>query len=233
MTCIAIDDEPLALELLQDNIRQIPYLQLKAACSNAFEAMDALTHHGADLLITDIQMPGLNGLQFVASLEKKPLVILLTAYKQYALESYDLAVVDYLVKPVSLERFIKACNRAKELFDLQQDRSQHPKATPEFVFVQVDYSQVKLVLSDIVWIEGLRDYVKIHLRNPAKPLLVRATMKSMEDLLPAAQFIRIHKSYLVSVSAISSIKKNSLYLGTLELPIGDAHRETVDALLNK
>ena len=124
MKCIAIDDEPLALKLLQDNISKVPYLELLASCRNAFDAMKVFQENKMDLIFIDIQMPGLTGLQFIASLENKPLVIVITAYKEYALESYDLSVVDYLVKPVALDRFIKACNRAKELHELKVSKNQ-------------------------------------------------------------------------------------------------------------
>lgn len=122
MNCIAIEDESLALELLTDNISKVPYLKLVASCSNAFEAMEAMQQHAVDLIFTDIQMPGLTGINYIASLEKKPLVIFITAYKQYALDGFDLDVVDYLLKPVALERFIKACNRARDLFELRKSK---------------------------------------------------------------------------------------------------------------
>src|SRR3954454_3836935 len=130
LKCLAIDDEPLALKLLEDNISKVPYLELVASCRNAFDAMKVLQENKIDLIFIDIQMPGLTGLQFIGSLDNKPLVIFVTAYKQYAVESYDLAVVDYLVKPVSLERFIKACNRARELHDLKTNKSQSMAPPP-------------------------------------------------------------------------------------------------------
>jgi two-component system, LytTR family, response regulator len=234
MNCIAVDDEPLALKLLQDNISKVPYLNLVAACTDAFQAISILQDHSIDLIFIDIQMPGLSGLQFIGSLANKPLVIFITAYKQYALESYDLAVVDYLVKPVSLERFIKACNRAKEMHELKSMRQQ-VKNLPvnDFIFVNVDYSQVKVMVNDIVYIEGLRDYLKIHLKSTKKPLIVRASLKSMEPELPAGKFIRIHKSFLISLESITAIRKNSVFINDLELPIGETYREDVDKLIRK
>jgi two-component system LytT family response regulator len=234
ISCIAIDDEPLALKLLEDNISKVPYLQLVASCRNAFEAMKVLEEQKIDLIFIDIQMPGLTGLQFIGSLENKPLVIFITAYKQYALESYDLAVVDYLVKPVSLERFIKACNRAKELHELKTAKQQNivaPQA--DYFFVNADYSQIKVLFNDIIWIEGLRDYIKIHLKSTNKPLLIRSNLKVLEEELPSSKFIRIHKSYFVSIESITAIRKNSLFIGDLELPIGETYREVVDQLVNR
>ena len=232
MNCIAVDDEPLALQLLQDNISKVGFLKLVSSCTDAFEAIKALQEHKVDLIFIDIQMPGLSGLQFISSLENKPLVIFITAYKQYALESYDLSVVDYLVKPVSLERFILACNRAHEMHELKLLKTQSRNIPAnDFMFVNVDYSQVKVIFSDISWIEGLRDYLKIHLRSAGKPLLVRASLKSIESELPAGKFIRIHKSYILSLDSITAIRKNSVFIKESEFPVGETYREEVDKLV--
>lgn len=234
MRCLAIDDEPLALELLEDNISKVPYLQLVASCSNPLEAMQVLQQQSVDLIFLDIQMPGLTGLQFIQSLSQKPMFILITAYEKYALDSYSLDVVDYLVKPVSLERFIKACNKAHELFGLRQNQSTNTKeATPDYLFVNVEYSLVKVVISNIVWIEGLKDYIKIHLHDTSKPLVTRMNMKAIEDELPSASFIRIHKSYIVSMSYLTAIRKSSVFINDLELPVGDNYRDAVMALAGK
>lgn len=232
MKCIAIDDEPLALDLLEDNISMVPYLQLIGKCNNAFEAMEILRHQEIDLIFLDIQMPGLTGLQFIESLPNKPLVILITAYEKYALQGFNLSVTDYLVKPVSLERFIKACNKAQELFQLRTS-AKATKEQPDFFFVNVDYSLLKVVFADIAWIEGLKDYVKIHLNSSSKHVITRVSIKSLEEQLPPVRFIRIHKSYIVSVDAITSIRKNSIFMDTLELPIGDTYRDAVYAIAGK
>lgn len=167
LRCLAIDDEPLALELLEDNISKVPYLELVALCADPFEAMEVLKNGDVELIFLDIQMPGLTGLQFIQSLAKKPMFILITAYEKYALDSYSFDVLDYLVKPVSLERFIKACNKAWELHNLKT--KQLPETAKEsnvdHIFVNVEYRLVKVVLSQIMWIEGLKDYIKIHLHN--------------------------------------------------------------------
>ncbi len=234
MNCLAIDDEPLALALLTDNISKVPFLNLLAGCNNAFEAMEMLEKHAVDLVFIDIQMPGLSGLQFIASLEKKPLVIFITAYKQYALESYDLDVVDYLVKPVPLERFIKACNRAKELHELKSARSSLQKETQfDHFFVNVDYSQLKIKFDDIIWMKGYGDYIKFHLKNAEHPLVVRLSFKELEHQLPPKKFIRIHKSYSVAIDAITAIRKNSVFLGDKELSVGETFRESVEQLLSR
>jgi two-component system LytT family response regulator len=234
MNCIAVDDEPLALKLLADNISKVAYLKLVATCTDAFEAVKALQENTVDLIFIDIQMPGLTGLQLVSTLQNKPLVIFITAYKQYALESYDLAVVDYLVKPVALDRFIKACNKAKELYELKSLKQQ-PTAvnTKEFFFVNVDYSQVKIIFNDIIWMEGLRDYVKIYLKSTNKPLLIRSSLKAIKQEVPSSKFLRIHKSYLIAVNSITSIRKNSVFISDMELPVGETFREDVERLMRK
>ena len=234
MNCIAVEDEPLALKLLQDNISKVPFLKLVAACNDAFEAMKALQENKIDLVFIDIQMPGLTGLQFIGSLENKPLVIFITAYKQYALESYDLSVVDYLVKPVALDRFIKACNRAKELHELKAIKQYNTvQSSVEYFFLNVDYSQVKVMFEDIIWIEGLRDYIKINLKSTKKPLIVRTSLKAIELELSPNKFIRIHKSYLVAISEITAVRKNSIFINEMELPVGETFREAVEKLTRK
>src|SRR5436190_3866523 len=173
LRCIAVDDEPLALELLEDNISKVPYLQLVAKCSNAIEAMKVLQQQPADLIFLDIQMPGLTGLQFIQSMTEKPMIILITAYEKYALEGFNLDVLDYLVKPVSLDRFIKACNKAKDLHDLKikgSDNNGNIQKT-DYFFVNVDYKLLKVVFADITFIEGLKDYIKIHLKSTTRPII--------------------------------------------------------------
>lgn len=229
--CIAIDDEPLALELLVDNISKVPFLQLVAACENALEAMKIMEQQTIDLVFLDIQMPGLTGLQFIRSMTVKPIIILITAYEKYALQGFELDVTDYLVKPVSLDRFIKACNKANELFYLKTQ----PKVTSEagYFFVNVDYSLVKIITSDIVYIEGFKDYIKIHLKSSQRPVVTRLAMKTIEEQLPAAAFIRIHKSYIVSIAFITATRKSSVFINTLELPVSDNYKDSITALTGK
>lgn len=186
-----------------------------------------------DLIFLDIQMPGLTGLQFIRSLAQKPMIILITAYEKFALEGFELDVVDYLVKPVSLARFIKACNKASELFNLRAKQSNTPGLGPEYFFVNADYSLLKVEFSDILWIEGLKDYVKINLRSSSRPIVTRMSMKALEDQLPVTKFIRIHKSYIISVSAITSVRKGSLFIGAEELPIGDNYKDCLNQIISK
>ncbi len=233
LRCLAIDDEPLALELLEDNIKQVPFLELAGKCKNALEALKFLQQQTVDLIFLDIQMPGLTGLQFIQSLTQKPMIILITAYEKFALEGFNLDVIDYLVKPVSLDRFIKACNKAFELYVLRTKRPEAPGTSSDYFFVNVEYSLVKVEFADIKWIEGLKDYVRIYLRSSSKPIVTRMSMKALEEELPSSKFIRVHKSYIVSVAAITSIRKNSIFINSEEIPVGDNYKDSLNMLINK
>ncbi|PSL25813.1 LytR/AlgR family response regulator transcription factor [Chitinophaga ginsengisoli] len=228
MRCIAIDDELLVRELLEDSIRQVPFLQLVKTCKNAIEAMEVMQQEPVDLIFLDIQMPKLTGLQFLRSLSQPPMVILVTAYEQYALEGFELRVVDYLLKPFSFERFLKACNHAYELFRLQHKVAE----TPKDFFVYVEYVQVKIVVADIEYIEGLKDYIKIYLSSSTKPVLTRMTMKAMEEKLPPPAFIRTHKSFLVAAKKITAVKRDLVVIGDKEIPVSEFYKENVTRILN-
>jgi DNA-binding LytR/AlgR family response regulator len=233
LNCVAIDDEELALELLEDNISKVPYLKLVAKTDNPLEAIKLIQEQPVDLVFLDIQMPGLTGLQLINSLPNKPMFIMVTAYEKYALEGYNLNVVDYLVKPVALDRFIQACNKARELHQLKNKVSTPEGVDPGYFFINVDYSHVKINHADIMWVEGFKDYLKIHLKSTANPLVARISMKSFEELLPATKFIRIQKSYIVSKNSITAVRKNSVFIGAMELPIGENYKDAVVALLGK
>ncbi|MHA4845510.1 LytR/AlgR family response regulator transcription factor [Flavitalea antarctica] len=235
LRCIAIDDEELGLELLEDNIRKVPFLELVATCSNPLEAIKVMQSESIELVFLDIQMPGLTGLQFIQSSLQNSMFILVTAYEKYALESYNLNVVDYLVKPVEFNRFIKACNKALELHKLKNKAVDQQQQEPaqDYFFVNVDYSLLKIMYSDIIWIEGLKDYVRIHLKSTDKPVIARLSMKSLEEELPPSVFLRIHKSYIVSKSFVTAIRKNSVFIRDLELPIGENYKEAIEAFVKK
>jgi two-component system, LytTR family, response regulator len=234
LQCIAIDDEPLALALLEDNISKVPFLHLVAKCSDAFEATQVLQENKIDLVFIDIQMPGLTGLEFIESLSHKPMFILITAYKQFALEGFSLNVVDYLVKPVAINRFIAACNKANDLFQLKNKaETKHDGTQPDYFFVNADYSLVKVLFRDITWIEGLKDYIKIHLKSGNKSLITRMSLKEIEEQLPHDTFLRIHKSYIISVESITAVRKNNVFINELELPVGETYRESIQKLTGK
>jgi DNA-binding LytR/AlgR family response regulator len=236
MNCIAVDDEKLVLDLVVDNIKQVPYLHLVKACKNAMEAIDVLQKEKIDLIFLDIQMPKLSGLQFIQTLQQPPMIIFITAYEQYALEGYNLNVVDYLLKPVSFERFLKACNKAKELYDLRNEKSITTTAneeSPDYIFVHVEYTLVKILFADILFIEGLKDYIKIHLASSTRPVLTKMSMKAMEEKLPTDKFIRVHKSYIVSADKISVIKRDLIVIGNHEIPVSDFYKENLNRITNK
>ena len=231
MNCIIVDDELPARELLEDNIKQIPFLNLIGKAKNASEALALLNSLDVDLMFLDIQMPKITGMQFLASLRKPPLVIMVTAFEQHALEGFELEVIDYLVKPVPFPRFAKAVQKASELQKMKKLTAQSVVGSLEHVFVNANYSLVKVMLDDITFIEGLKDYVKIHLAS-GKEIVTRLSLKSVEDKLNPAKFMRIHKSYIIALDKIDAIQKTQLTIGQKEIPIGDGYRQMVFAYLN-
>jgi DNA-binding LytR/AlgR family response regulator len=231
MRCIAVDDEKWVLDLLVDNINRVPFLQLVGRCKNALEAIELLHREDVDLIFLDIQMPGLDGIQFVQSLQHPPMIIFVTAYKEHAFEGFELAAVDYLLKPVSFERFLKACNKANELFRLKQA----PKAEaqrPDHFFVYVEYNQIKITIADILYIEGMKDYVKIYLTTVAKPVMTKMSLKALEDKLLPYRLVRIHKSYIIAADKVTALKRDIICLGNVELPLSDSYRSAVESLLS-
>jgi DNA-binding LytR/AlgR family response regulator len=230
MRCIAVDDEKWALDLLADNIRHIPYLELVARCKNAREAAAILHQEKIDLIFLDVQMPGLNGLQFIQTLPEPPMVILVTAYEKYALEGFNLSVLDYLVKPVSLERFTKACNKAQLLFDMKQTKQQAATDKDEYIFVNVEYNLVKIIFDNINYVEGLKDYIKIYLTTSSKPVLTRMSLKSMEEKLPESAFVRTHKSFIVAIDKITSVKRDFVCINEKEIPVGETFKDSLQRI---
>ncbi len=231
MNCIVIDDESMGRKLVEENIRQIPFLNLVASCKNAFEAMEVLSTQSVDLIFSDIQMPGMLGTQFLQSLKDKPLVIFITAYEQYAVESFSMDVVDYLVKPVSLERFSLAVHKALKIFNAEKNSGisvpeiKMETALPkeDFFFVNVEYSLVKIPISQVTHIEGLKDYIKIYLEGEKRPILTKMTMKSIEARVLDHLFMRVHKSFIVNLRKIDSIKHQRIKIGAFDIPVSDSH----------
>ncbi|WP_317193427.1 LytR/AlgR family response regulator transcription factor [Aureibaculum flavum] len=224
MRCLIIDDEPLAIELLEDFVSKVPFLQLENSCSNAMEATETIKSSQIDLIFTDIEMPDFSGVEFIKSLEVKPLFIFTTAYSHYALEGFNLNAVDYLVKPIPFHRFIKAVNRAQDLFSLKNDSKKDVviknSAPPEFIFVKSDYENVKVNLKSILYIEGLKDYVKIYTNINSKPILTLNSLKIFEEKLSTANFIRVHRSFIVSLKHIKSVQRNRIVIDDKRIPIG-------------
>lgn len=231
LRCIAIDDEPLALELLEDNIRSIPFLELRGSYPNAMEAMQHLQREAVELVFSDIQMPGLNGLQLITTLQTKPFFILITAHEKFAVESFELDVVDYLLKPVAYDRFVKACNKALERYQLRQQAPNSSSEAKRFIFVPEDYKMVKVELEEVLRFEAEKDYVRIHFSSSKRSMLVRMSMKNLEEMLGRGMFLRIHKSHIVSIKGITAARKNSVFMGEEELPVGEQYRAAVQQLI--
>jgi DNA-binding LytR/AlgR family response regulator len=227
MRCIIVDDEPLVRELLEDNISQVPFLQLAGSCKSALEAIKVLQEGEVDVIFLDIQMPKLNGLQFLQTLAHPPIVIIVTAYEKYAVEGFNLQVADYILKPFSFDRFLKACNRAAELFRMKHSA---PEKNHDF-FVNVEYTLVKIVAADIGYIEGLKDYIRIYFSPGTKPVLTRMSLKAIEAKLPAGSFVRTHKSYLVAISKITTVKRDFVCIGATEIPVSETYRESLMSAL--
>lgn len=237
LSCIIVDDESMARKLLEENVRQIPFLEVVKTCKNAFEAMEALQETPVDLMFLDIQMPGMLGTKFLQSLPEKPMVIFVTAYSNFAVESYDLDVIDYLMKPVSLERFTKAAYKALDEHKKKQALTNPVlpaimETSPDFFFVNVEYALVRIAVKEITYIEGMKDYVKIFLSTAKKPVLTKSTLKAMEEKLPPQGFMRVHKSFIVRLDKIESIRNREIKIGEAEIPVGEANLEELMRWLN-
>lgn len=230
INCIAVDDEKYVLDLVVDNIQKVPFLKLEGRCKNAMEAAEILHQKDIDLIFLDIQMPGLNGLQFIRTLKHPPMVIFVTAYAEHAVEGFELNAVDYLLKPVSFERFMKACNKAHDLFSLQQKPTARDDK-PNYFFVYVEYNQVKVSVDEILYVEGMKDYVKIFLAGASKPVITKMSLKSIEEKLSGHRFARIHKSYVIALDKVTAVKRDLICIGNIELPLSEFYKASVEAML--
>ena len=228
MNCLIIDDEPLAIDILSSYVQKVSFLKLEATCNDPLQALDYLSDHNIDLLFLDIQMPGINGLDFYRSLNKKPALIFTTAYSKYAFEGFELKAIDYLLKPVSFERFITAVNRAKEFVDYKSN-SVNEK---EYFFINASYKIHKIFYNDIIYLEGLKDYTKIYLEGNPNPLLILQNLKYFEDFLPKDDFVRIHRSFITSIRKLNTITRKLVTIGNLSMPISDNYRERLFSIIN-
>ena len=230
--CLIVDDEPLALHILEDYMSKIPFLKLVKATTDPIEALTLVQEGNIELVFLDVQMPELTGIQFLRIANGKAKVILTTAYPQYALEGYELDVIDYLLKPIAFDRFFKSVQKAQTILQPASAKPQVIEQTPQppqanllsdFIFVKTEHKIQKVYLNDVLFIEGLKDYISIF--TTAERIITLQNMKKMEDALPEKHFIRVHKSYIVSINKIDSIERSRIFIGDKVIPVGDTYRE--------
>ncbi len=227
LTCIAIDDEPLALEVIKKYIAKIYFLELKGVFTDVFEAKKILDASPVDILFLDIQMPDINGIEFSKMLSSKDTaVIFTTAFSEYAVEGFNVDAVDYLLKPIEYDRFLKAIYKAKEYIEYLNNQ----ELSQGYIFVKSDYQMVKINLKDILYIEGLDDYIKIYL--PHKSVLTLMTLKTITQKLPAREFVRVHRSYIVPISKIENVSKSKIKITDKEIPIGVSYSDSFFAAMD-
>lgn len=238
LNCIIIDDEPLALELLKSYVEKTNFLNLIGTYSNAIQAMqDIVCQEAVHLMFLDIQMPGIDGLEFSKLVDSHTRIVFTTAFNQYAVDSYKVDALDYLLKPVSYSDFLHAVNKAVHWFELQEkskETTPEPVAnTPEYIYVKSDYKLVQIALDQILYIEGLKDYVKIHLEGEQKPILSLLSMKMMEERLPSDRFIRVHRSFIVQKSKIKVIDRGRIVFNKEYIPVSDSYKQELFVYINK
>lgn len=226
MRAIAIDDEPVALEIVKSHASKVPYLELLAGFTDAFKALDFLQKEKVDLIFLDIKMPDISGLDFFKSLSKKPLVIFTTAYSEHAVSSFELDAVDYLLKPFSLSRFVKGCNKAFELYNFRNSTE-----SQDYLFVKDGYNQQKINFGDILFVEASGNYVTFTLKD--KKVITRSTLLEAINLLPADKFVRVHRSYIVSLKSIDKVERHQLSIGNEKIPVSEAFRQDLTAALHR
>jgi two-component system, LytTR family, response regulator LytT len=223
--CLAIDDEPLALSKMSNYISKTPFLELAGACRSGFDAMELISNQNIDLLFVDINMPDINGLDFVKSLHYKPQIIFTTAFSEYAIEGFKLDALDYLLKPIGYNDFLKAANKARIYFESTGPSSKKEKRNDEYLFIKAEYKIVRISLKDIIYIEGMREYVRIHQTN-GKSLMPLISLRVLEEQLPSDKFMRVHRSYIVNLEKITTIEHNRIIFdGKVYIPVSEQYKE--------
>ena len=230
---IAIDDEPLALRLVSDYISKTPFLELMGAFDNPLDAIDFLSTQSADLIFVDIQMPDLTGIEFARSLENAPKIIFTTAYEKYALEGFKLNAIDYLLKPFSYEEFLKAAQKARKQSELEASAQPSIEANSQFLFLKSEYKIRRINFNDILYIEGLKDYIKVYTTGEDKPVLSLNSIKSLEQKLPEDQFMRVHRSFIVNLNKIDTIERSRIIFGKTYIPVSDQYKDKFQEYLDK
>ncbi|HQG76988.1 MAG TPA: LytTR family DNA-binding domain-containing protein [Bacteroidales bacterium] len=233
ISAIAVDDEPLALQLVTGYIEKTPWLELAGSFDNPVDAMDFVEEHNVDLVFVDIQMPDLNGIEFTRSVKRSPKVIFTTAYDKYAIEGFKLDIVDYLLKPFSYEEFLKAVNKARRLIMLEKGTADKIESSNEFLFLKSEYKIRRIDFNDILYIEGLKDYVKVYLMDQAKPVMSLTTLKLLESKLPASKFMRVHRSFIVNLEKVDTIERGRIIFGKTYIPVGEQYKEKFQGFLDR
>lgn len=225
ITCVIVDDEPMALNLVESYVEKTPFLELKKKCGSAIEAMQFIKEHPVDLLFLDIQMPDLTGIEFSKMLPKETRVIFTTAFDQYALEGFKVEALDYLLKPFDYAEFLVAANKANTWFELVKGKKQNiVSEEKEFLFVKSEYKQLRIKLADVLYFEGLKDYIKIWLKDNPKPILTLMSLKSLEEELPNTQFMRVHRSFIVSLDNIDVIERSQIIINTQRITVSEQYK---------
>jgi two-component system, LytTR family, response regulator LytT len=232
MTTIAIDDEPLALQLITSYIRRSGFLEFRGGFTNPIEALGFLEKEEVDLVFLDVRMPDLSGTDLVRRLQRKQKVIFTTAFDQYALEGFRLDAVDYLLKPFSYEEFLVATGKALRIFDLEKNETRI-EANQDFLFIKSEYKIRRIRFGDILYIEGLKDYVKIWLRHDPKPVMSLCSLKAMEARLPSGSFMRVHRSFIVNLNHIDLVERSQIIFGKVEIPVSEGYKEKFQAFLDE
>jgi len=223
LKCIIVDDEPLARKGLEEYVSDVDFLELAAECENPLQASAAINSQKIDVMFLDIQMPRLNGIQFLKTLKNPPITIITTAYQEYAIQGFELDVIDYLLKPIPFDRFLKSAHKAKEFYELKYGSELQPQEEREFFFVKSDRMYEKIFFKDILYIQALQNYVEIHLES--RKYITHLTLKSIYSSLPKNKFIKVHKSFIVSSGKVDSISGNSVKIGTEQIPLGKNHKD--------
>jgi len=231
--CLSIDDEPLALQQIGAYIEKTPFLEAVALCQSAFEALKYLSENEVDLMFVDINMPDLNGMDFVKSLTQKPKIIFTTAYSEYAMEGFQVDAVDYILKPISYAVFLKAANKAKTWFELNRKQTETIETTADCIFVKSEYKLIRIHLQEIKYIESSNEYIQIHLIND-EPITTLIRLKTIEEQLPKDKFMRVHRSFIVNLDKVKVIERNRIVFDhNIFIPIGDQYRDSFQAFIDK